>query len=599
MVKGLVKSKDTGYYSNQIEQKRITVAKLSNLDRSLSIIRGAIFLVILLLFYYYIKTESSTLIWFGVTLVFGFFALIKYHGVINIKLLFERNLLKINQDEINYLEQDIINFPNGDVYKNEKHPYAADLDLFGDFSLYQNICRSTTFYGKSILAQWFLNKLDNDAIIENQNAIKDLSDKIEWRQNFVATGMMNLDKEEEYIHLEKWMGTPVENVSSIIKIISYLLPLCFILASGFCLITRSLTYVSYVNALFFLNLAIAASYLNKIKNVIQYSTNLSATLEKNALLFHLIENQAFTSNKLNTLKISISGEPISKSLKNLSQIFAKLDSGLNPMSAILFNGSLLYHVHAYLQLQNWKEKNAKHVISWLKIAGEYDALNSLANLHYNNADFTFPSLNNEYIVEMKDVGHPLINNKKRVCNDISFSDQRFVILTGSNMSGKSTFLRSLGVNMVLGGMGSAIASSKANIHPLNIYVSMRQSDNLHDGESYFYAEVKRLQHIMDSSLHQINFILLDEILRGTNSDDKRYGTLGVIEKIVSLKCIGVIATHDLEVCTITDKYTEILTNKCFEGEINDDELTFDYKLREGICQNKNASFIMKKMGLIR
>lgn len=173
-----------------------------------------------------------------------------------------------------------------------------------------------------------------------------------------------------------------------------------------------------------------------------------------------------------------------------------------------------------------------------------------------------------------------------------------MILTGSNMSGKSTFLRSLGVNMVLGGIGSVVCASEATILPLPVLVSMRLSDSLSDSESYFFAEIKRLKQIMDVLEEKPAFVLLDEILRGTNSDDKRNGTIEVVKKIIAQKAIGAIATHDIEVCLTTNLHPEILTNRCFEVEIRDNELYFDYKLRSGICKNKSATFLMQKMGVI-
>ena len=195
-------------------------------------------------------------------------------------------------------------------------------------------------------------------------------------------------------------------------------------------------------------------------------------------------------------------------------------------------------------------------------------LNSLANFSYNNPEFIFPEINDNYIINLQEVGHPLIKSHKRICNDIIFTNHDFIILTGSNMSGKSTFLRTLGVNMVLGGIGAPICATSANLHPLNVIVSMRQSDSLSDGESYFFAEVKRLKQIIEKLENEICFVLLDEILKGTNSDDKQTGTIEVIKKIMSKKAIGCIATHDLEVCQLVNEYEKKLFNKCFEVENN-------------------------------
>ena len=246
----------------------------------------------------------------------------------------------------------------------------------------------------------------------------------------------------------------------------------------------------------------------------------------------------------------------------------------------------------------WKTDHAEALEDWLYVIGEFEMLNSLANMAYNNPNFVYPALNSNYEIDFTNLSHPLLNATTRVGNDVRFHPESFMILTGSNMSGKSTFLRSLGINMVLTGMGAPVCASKANVHPLPVLVSMRLSDSLSDSESYFFAEIKRLKQIMDELETQPAFVLLDEILRGTNSDDKRNGTIEVVKKIISKKAIGAIATHDIEVCLTTSDYPNILTNKCFEVEIINDDLHFDYKLRDGICKNRSASFLMKKMGVI-
>jgi DNA mismatch repair ATPase MutS len=192
----------------------------------------------------------------------------------------------------------------------------------------------------------------------------------------------------------------------------------------------------------------------------------------------------------------------------------------------------------------------------------------------------------------------LLDPAKRIDNDVDFSEKPFIVLTGSNMSGKSTFLRSIAGNLVLSSAGSVICAKKATIHPIPLFVSMRLSDSLADSESYFYAEIKRLHEIMLQLENGQAFVLLDEILRGTNSDDKRNGTIGVLKKLIDYNAIGAIATHDLEVCNTADEYPDYLSNQCFEVEIKQENLYFDYKLRQGISQNKSASFLMKKMQII-
>jgi DNA mismatch repair ATPase MutS len=275
-----------------------------------------------------------------------------------------------------------------------------------------------------------------------------------------------------------------------------------------------------------------------------------------------------------------------------------MDSIGNIVAAVIFNGLFLFHFHNLRAIIQWKKSNALALENWLAVIGEFEMVNSLANFTFNNPQFAFPTLNSNYEILFSNLSHPLLNENSRIGNDISFNPQAFTILTGSNMSGKSTFLRSLGVNMVLAGIGAPVCANQANVHPLSVLVSMRLSDSLSDSESYFYAEIKRLKLIIDALNDERSFVLLDEILRGTNSDDKRNGTIEFIKNIINKNAIGVIATHDIEVCLTTDEFPNQLTNRCFEVEISNDDLHFDYKLYNGICKNKSATFLMKKMGVI-
>ncbi|NJM80390.1 MAG: DNA mismatch repair protein, partial [Flavobacterium sp.] len=323
-------------------------------------------------------------------------------------------------------------------------------------------------------------------------------------------------------------------------------------------------------------------------------------IKQYSLMIESIEQESFKSAKLERLQKELhqNTTKASVSFRQLSRLFSMLDSANNPIMALLLNGCFLYHIHGLKALIHWKTEKAKYLENWLAIIGEFEMLNSLANFSYNNPTFTFPVLNDDYEVSFTEMSHPLLNENNRVANTISFQPQSFIILTGSNMSGKSTFLRSLGVNMVLAGIGSVVCATKASIHPMPILVSMRLSDSLADSESYFYAEIKRLKQIMDALENKRSFVLLDEILRGTNSDDKRSGTVAVIQKMVAQNAIGAIATHDIEVCLITNDNPEQLINKCFEAEIHQNDLHFDYKLRDGICKNKSATFLMQKIGVI-
>jgi DNA mismatch repair ATPase MutS len=341
-------------------------------------------------------------------------------------------------------------------------------------------------------------------------------------------------------------------------------------------------------------------FFKRIQLEIATSSAVDQTIHQYGLLLQKIENESFESEKLINLqkKLLFEKTNASQHLKKLAELFSKMDTMANLLTASVFNGTVLYHFYVFHSLIEWKRQNDKVLKVWLDVIGEIELLNSLANFSFNNPDFVFPILNTHFEISFAGLSHPLLNPMTRVGNEVSFQPESFLILTGSNMSGKSTFLRSLGVNMVLAGIGSPVCASAANIHPLPVLVSMRLSDSLSDSESYFFAEIKRLKQIMEALENQLAFVLLDEILRGTNSDDKRNGTIEVVKKVITKKAIGVIATHDIEVCLTANEFPNILTNKCFEVDIIDDELHFDYKLRDGICKNKSATFLMKKMGVI-
>ena len=345
---------------------------------------------------------------------------------------------------------------------------------------------------------------------------------------------------------------------------------------------------------------VAFSQAKFIKNELRYSDNITNTFKSYGFLFEQIENKDFSSKKLNDLKNSLanSNGKVSEAIKQLSNIYSQLENISNPFGAIFFNALFLYHVHALYKLKIWKQQHAENIDQWISILGKFEALNSLSNFSYNEPDYAFPALNSEEKIEFKELSHPLLPSNSRVNNDITYNSYRYIILTGSNMSGKSTFLRSLGVNMVLAQAGAPVCASKANIQPMPILVSMRVNDSLGEGESFFFAEVKRLKQLMELAEKETSFVLLDEILRGTNSDDKRTGTVEVIKSIIAKNAFGAIATHDLKVCDTAVDYPQILSNKCFEVEIENNELVFDYKLREGVCKNKSATFLMKKMKVI-
>lgn len=567
----------------------------------MSTFRIVLMIIFMLSLYFIIRSQGATH-WILVASIsaIAFFILINRHMKLAQEMQMNKALADINQNEHDYLERSEMSFADGKEYTNPKHAYTYDLDIFGKGSLFQRLNRTATYVGSRRLAKFLSNRLSNQAILDQQEAIKEVSQKMEWRHEVLALAMTGEDSQSTYQTLMDWSKTEVKPHSTLMKIISYIFPLLTIIALiAYIWIGGNLARLSFA-FLFLINLGILGQHFRQIKNEILGESQINKSIQKYSRLMYKLESQPFISLKLKELQNELisESETASHHIAGLSRLFQQMDSVHNPMGAIIFNGLSLYHVHTLRKLQEWKARNASKIEAWLEIIGELEAINSLSNFAYNNPNYAYPRLNTEERISFTDLGHPMLADDVRICNDVHFTDQKFIILTGSNMSGKSTFLRSLGINMVLASTGAPICAKEANIHPLDIYVSMRLSDSLTDNESYFFAEVKRLKEVMDAADKKLTFILLDEILRGTNSDDKRQGTVEVIKKLISKNVIGAIATHDLKVCDTTLDYPSKLINKNFEVEINNGELVFDYKLRDGVCKNKSATYIMKKMEII-
>jgi len=581
------------HYNAQLAQ----IIKKYNAISFFRLVAAVLFFIAL---FYLIKTGATFLGFLGALFLIAFIVLMRFHTKISNQKKLKQALVSINQDEIDYLRTEKIPFENGLEFNDFQHPYAYDLDIFGEHSLFQNLNRTFTFSGKKTLANQLVKLLSNEEIIANQKAVQELTQKLDWRQDFMASAKISNDTKTAYDTLMRWRKSASAPISKAMIVLSFVSPVIFLMVLVAYWITSIPVLVSMLTFHFMFHLALMGKFYKRITSEINEAENIDKIITQYGLLVRKIEEESFVSDKLKNLQqgLVVGNQKASTHLNYLSVLFSRMDSIGNFVSTLLFNGTFLFHIHTLKALIEWKKQHSGNLEKWLDVIGEFEMLNSLANFSYNNPKFVFPGLNTHNEITFSNLSHPLLNEKNRVGNDVSFVQHPFVILTGSNMSGKSTFLRSLGINMVLTGIGSAVCASKANVHPLPVLVSMRLSDSLSDSESYFYAEIKRLKQIMDELENNRAFVLLDEILRGTNSDDKRSGTIEVVKKMIARKAIGAIATHDIEVCLTTNDYPGQLANKCFEVEIINNDLHFDYKLREGICKNKSATFLMEKMGVI-
>ena len=531
--------------------------------------------------------ESSWLWGFlAAVMIVLFFLLIGKHKQIAVKRRIAKAKIAINEREIAFIEQGIYPADNGKDFEPAQHPYAYDLDILGEKSLYHYLNRTHTYLGRKRLAQRLLYP-DTTTILTHQEAIKALTPQLAWRQTFMAHAEQIDDSPSFYDRLQQWSAAPTTPMGKFMRVFTVISPIVFTLSAIIGYIYDYEVLKSIAKLLLTINLSVFFFYISKINKEKLGFEHTYAMLYAFKECIAQVEAHFPEKNKQASTHIA-----------QLSRLLDDLDSVSNILVSIPLNIFSFYHLHRYRALLQWKRTYGTHIAQWLETVATTEVLCSFANFAYNNPHFVYPTFNHQYRISFEDVGHPLIAENERITNNITLDEAHFIILTGSNMSGKSTFLRTLGVNMLLAQVGLPVCAREAAIHPLPLLVSMRLSDSLSDGKSYFFAEINRIEQIMTALKRERCMVLLDEILRGTNSEDKQYGTIKIIERLLSLKAIGIVATHDIEVCKTADRYPQQLQNKCFESYIHEGELSFDYKLREGICQNKNATFLMEKLGII-
>ena len=352
--------------------------------------------------------------------------------------------------------------------------------------------------------------------------------------------------------------------------------------------------------LLILGFGIYGVFTKKIIKLGAESSNAQSTFEQYNKLLLIIEQTEFNSALLNDKKQQIirEGKKTSAILKEFSKLLGNLDQNNNVFYLIFGNGYFLRGLATSYQIEQWIAKHGQSAKKWFEVIAFFDAYISLGTLAFNHPKYAFPVLTDHAIVlKSKEAGHPLLDPEKSVLNDFQIDNEQFFIITGANMAGKSTFLRTVSLQIVMANMGLPVCAKEALYSPIKLITSMRTTDSLTDDESYFFSELKRLKFIVDEIQTDRYFIVLDEILKGTNSTDKAKGSRKFVEKLVGSKSTGIIATHDLSLCEVANELPQI-ENHYFDAEIIANELHFDYKFKEGICQNMNASFLLKKMKIV-
>ena len=535
----------------------------------------------------------------SIVAIFGFaiFAILLF---VNSKLQTEKQLLiskiNINETEISVLNGEFKSLNPGNEFVDPHHFYSNDIDLFGKGSFFQYSNRTATKEGALAYAN-LLTENDITEIEEKQKAVVELSEKKKWRQHFTAiAGLVNVRFSSQSI------SNYIKNYQTMLP--NYLkgLVTVFIIISVVLIGSVSFGFIpfSIVVFWFFLGLFFSASHLKKTNTIYNASGKAKETFKQYYQLLEEIEKQTFVTKNLleKQQEIQSEKEKASQVFQKFSRILDSFDQRNNIIIAVVGNALFLWDIQNALKVENWISKYQHTVENWFKVITYFDTQNTLANFYFNHPTFVLPSISKEVsIINAIQLGHPLLNANKRIDNDFVIDKEQFFIVTGANMAGKSTFLRSVSLTMVMANIGLPVCAKEIVYNPIKLITSMRTSDSLADDESYFYSELKRLKFIVDKIETEDYFIILDEILKGTNSKDKAIGSKKFVEKLSNSNSTGIVATHDVSLCVLEDEFKDI-ENYFFDAQINNDELHFDYTLKKGICKNMNASFLLQKMEII-
>jgi hypothetical protein len=503
---------------------------------------------------------------------------------------------------------------DGSTFAEEHHPFAADLDVFGKGSLYELLCIATTAAGRSTLARWLLHPGDANAaeVRERQTAVDELRDRIELREEmFVTTA--EVANEVEEAKLDEWSREPAllgrgERIASFIitalaigafaigvpSLISHLVnatnPGAMPVYSPFA--PLPLLVMIIVVGVF------ARSMAERVARVVSTVERREPALALLAGLLRVMERQSFASPRLIALRsvLERNGVPASHQIERLRKLVSLLDARRNQFFApfaLLF----LWTTNIAFAIERWRLESGAEIVSWIDAIAELEALLSLSSFAFEHPTFATPDVvDGDALFDGDAVGHPLIPDDRRVANDVRIGgDLRLLIVSGSNMSGKSTLLRAIGVNTILALAGAPACASSLRVTPMSVGASISLNDSLSEGASRFYAEILRIRDIL--RIPPPLLFLLDEVIGGTNSHDRRIGAAAIIRGLVTRGAIGLATTHDLALAQIADDLAPRAANVHFEDHIENGEVLFDYRMRPGVVTKSNALELMRAVGI--
>ncbi|WDF54781.1 MutS-related protein [Mucilaginibacter sp. KACC 22063] len=578
-------------------------AQYERLINTYSIIRLTVFFLLVAAIYWAVK--QADLVIFGISFIIlglGFAWLVKRQSEFETLKLYYKAVKAVNENEIESILNHGNIYNNGAEFADDKHYYAADLDIFGNASLFQLLNRAATAEGNNKLAGWLTAPANKNRVIDRQNAVKELADKNDWKLDIQAHLLFSKDNNGSQLsQLFRYLHTPLNLTGE------KWLAVCARIAPFLMFSLLALSFVfpikSVVVIIGLINVGIAGSknqFINKTNVAVEKT---GAALSNYAKAFAAIEGETWQADLNIRLAVAVAssgGISTSAKINLLHKLIDKFNYRYNILVGFFLNAFFLWDIRQMIAIENWKRQYHDSIEQAFVVLFEFEALCSLASLHINYPEWCFPQISsdNGYIYQAENLAHPLIKPGIRVENDYSLNGFKIDIITGSNMAGKSTFLRTLGINAVLALSGAPVCAQSMEISVMQVVTYMRIKDSLNESTSTFKAELDRLQMLLKAVNDSDNiFFLIDEMLRGTNSADKYIGSKAVIEQLISEHGVGLVATHDLQLSQLEQQYPDYVRNFYFDIQVQDGEMIFDYKIKPGECKTFNASMLLKKIGI--
>lgn len=583
------------FYQKELSKHQAEAKQFKKQITQLSLVRLAVFLAMLAGIYFAYPNTMICLL-MAVVGIGLYLYLIKKHVELKAKRDLAAALVAINEEEIEIGNGNFYDREQGLEFQNPLHHYSLDIDLFGRGSFFQLINRTEIQEGAQTLAQ-ALTANDISQIEMRQEGIQELAAMPAWRQLFAGTARL-VNIETSANEILDWLKSYQSFIPKRMKWV----PTIFGIGSLAVFVLYGFEIIPELGILiwFLLGLAICGRFTKKTNELSHHIDKVKDTFRQYASLLNQIEQQDFKTALLKEKQELIKSEGVEASVlfKEFSKLIDAFDSRKNILSAVISNGFMLFDIKQTYKIGEWMAQYDGKLQDWFEVISFFDAYSSLGNYVFNKPEYVLPTIEkNAPAIDTKQLGHPLLKTAKRVDNDLQIANQQFFIITGANMAGKSTFLRTVALHIVMANVGLPVCAQESSYCPVKLITSMRTVDSLTDDSSYFFAELKRLKFVIDEIKREPYFIILDEILKGTNSTDKAIGSKKFVEKLVASNATGIIATHDLSLCEI-EKELEDVKNYYFDAEIINDELHFDYTLKNGICKNMNASFLLKKMEIV-